>query len=264
MKQYLDLLAEVLADGSYRKDRTGVGAYSIFGRQVRFNLADGFPLLTTKKPHLKSIIIELLWFLSGETNTKYLEDNGVKIWRPWQDENGNVNKLYGVQWRRWSSYVGEDIDQISILIDQLKVNPFSRRHVVSAWNVSDLPDMPLAPCHMTMQFFISGGKLSCQLYQRSGDIFLGVPFNIASYALLTMMVAQVTGYEPGDFVHTFGDLHLYANHVEQAKTQISRTPRPLPRMTINPDVRDIFSFKYEDFTLSDYNPHPHIKADVAV
>jgi len=264
MKQYLDLLAEVLAKGDYRKDRTGVGAYSVFGSQAVFDLTDGFPLLTTKRLHLKSIIHELLWMLAGDTNIKYLNDNAVHIWNEWADKNGDLGPVYGASWRRWPAYPHEPIDQISNLIDGLIRDPYSRRHIVTAWNPATLPNAALPACHMSTQFFVSNGTLSSKLYQRSGDIFLGVPFNIASYSLLTMMVAQVTGLRPGKFIHSFGDLHLYANHIDQAKKQLSRTPRPLPTMTLNPEVRSIFDFKYEDFTLSNYNPHPHVKAEVAV
>jgi thymidylate synthase len=264
MKQYLDLLADVLANGSYRKERTGTGAYSVFGRQVRYNLADGFPLLTTKKLHLKSIIHELLWFLSGDTNIKYLNDNDVHIWDKWADSNGDLGQTYGKMWRSWPAHPNVSVDQIKNVVDSLAIDPYSRRHIVTAWNPATIPDAALPPCHCFFQFFTDDGYLSCQLYQRSGDIFLGVPFNIASYALLTMMVAQVTGYEPGEFIHTFGDLHLYANHVGQAEEQVSRTPGPLPKMAINPGVLVLSHFKYEDFTLESYNPQPHIKADVAV
>jgi thymidylate synthase len=264
MKPYLDLLADVLSNGSYREDRTKVGAYSVFGRQIRFNLAKGFPLLTTKKLRLKSIIHELLWFLAGDTNIQYLNDNGVHIWDAWADRNGDVKNIYGKMWRSWPAYPNDPIDQISGLIDGLMTDPYSRRHIVTAWNPAMIPVTALPSCHCFSQFFIDDGYVSCQLYQRSGDIFLGVPFNIASYALLTMMIAQVTGNEPGEFVHTFGDLHLYANHISQAEEQTSRNPKPLPTMAINPGVRDIFSFRYGDFSLSGYDPHPHIKAEVAV
>ena len=264
MKQYHDLMQHVLKHGVQKHDRTGTGTISVFGYQMRFDLGEGFPLLTTKKLHTKSIIHELLWFLQGETNIKYLKDNGVGIWNEWADENGNLGPVYGHQWRSWPSANGGTIDQISKLIDMIKKNPDSRRLIVSAWNVADIDKMKLPPCHALFQFYVANGKLSCQLYQRSADIFLGVPFNIASYALLTMMVAQVCDLKPGEFVHTFGDAHLYSNHIEQAKLQLSRDCRPLPSLKINQQVKDIFSFKYEDFTLENYNPHPHIKADVAV
>ncbi|MBR5332106.1 MAG: thymidylate synthase [Muribaculaceae bacterium] len=264
MKQYLDLLSHIMENGTQKSDRTGTGTRSVFGYQMRFNLADGFPLLTTKKLHLKSIIHELLWFLNGDTNTKYLQDNGVRIWNEWADENGDLGHIYGYQWRSWPDYKGGHIDQISEVIETIKNNPDSRRIIVSAWNVADLPNMNLPPCHAFFQFYVADGKLSLQLYQRSADTFLGVPFNIASYALLLMMVAQVTGLEVGDFVHTLGDAHIYNNHFEQIQEQLSREPRKLPRMVINPDVKSIFDFKYEDFTLEDYDPHPHIKGVVAV
>lgn len=264
MKQYLELLDHILKNGTDKEDRTGTGTRSVFGYQMRFNLADGFPLLTTKKLHLKSIIHELLWFLKGDTNVKYLQDNGVRIWNEWADENGDLGHIYGYQWRSWPTYDGGFIDQISEAIDQIKNNPSSRRIIVSAWNVADIPTMKLPPCHAFFQFYVADGKLSLQLYQRSADTFLGVPFNIASYALLLMMVAQVTGLEAGDFVHTLGDTHIYKNHFEQARLQLTREPRKLPRMIINPEVKDIFDFKYEDFQLVDYDPHPHIKADVSV
>ena len=264
MKQYLQLLQHILDNGVDKEDRTGTGTRSVFGYQMRFNLADGFPLLTTKKLHLKSIIHELLWFLKGDTNVKYLQDNGVRIWNEWADENGDLGHIYGYQWRSWPAYDGTFIDQISDAIDQIENNPSSRRIIVSAWNVADIPTMKLPPCHAFFQFYVANGRLSLQLYQRSADTFLGVPFNIASYALLLMMVAQVTGLEAGDFVHTLGDTHIYKNHFEQARLQLTREPRPLPRMVINPDVKNIFDFKYEDFQLVDYNPHPHIKADVSV
>ncbi len=264
MKQYLDLLRHILDDGIVKSDRTGTGTLSTFGCQMRFNLQDGFPLVTTKKLHLKSIIYELLWFLKGDTNVKYLQDNGVRIWNEWADADGNLGPVYGAQWRSWPDYDGGVIDQISQAINDIKTNPDSRRIIVSAWNVADLPKMALAPCHAFFQFYVAGGRLSLQLYQRSADSFLGVPFNIASYALLTMMVAQVCGLQPGDFVHTLGDAHLYLNHLDQARLQLSREPRPLPRMVLNPDVKDIFDFKYEDFTLEGYDPHPHIKAQVSV
>lgn len=264
MKQYLDLLYKIKEEGVIREDRTGTGTKSIFGYQMRFNMNDGFPLLTTKKLHLKSIIHELLWFLSGDTNIKYLQDNGVRIWNEWADENGDLGPVYGHQWRSWSDYKGGTIDQIQQAVDLIKNNPNSRRILVSAWNPADIDNMALPPCHCLFQFYVADGKLSLQLYQRSADVFLGVPFNIASYALLLQMMAQVTGLECGDFVHTTGDTHLYLNHLKQVDTQLMRTPRPLPKMKINPDVKDIFSFKYEDFELTDYNPWPHIKADVSV
>lgn len=264
MKQYLDLMRHILNNGVDKDDRTGTGTRSVFGYQMRFNLADGFPLLTTKKLHLKSIIYELLWFLKGDTNVKYLNDNGVRIWNEWQDENGDLGHIYGYQWRSWPTYDGKFIDQISEAIETIKHNPDSRRIIVSAWNVADIPSMALPPCHAFFQFYVANGKLSLQLYQRSADTFLGVPFNIASYALLLMMVAQVTGLEAGEFVHTFGDVHIYKNHFEQACEQLTRTPRPLPRMIINPEVKSIFDFKYEDFTLEGYDPLPHIKATVSV
>ena len=264
MRQYLDLLHKIKEEGVIREDRTGTGTKSIFGYQMRFNMNDGFPLLTTKKLHLKSIIHELLWFLSGDTNIKYLQDNGVRIWNEWADENGDLGPVYGHQWRSWSDYKGGSIDQIQHAVDLIKNNPESRRILVSAWNPADIDNMALPPCHCLFQFYVADGKLSLQLYQRSADVFLGVPFNIASYALLLQMMSQVTGLECGDFVHTTGDTHLYLNHLEQVDTQLTRTPRPLPIMKINPDVKDIFSFKYEDFELTDYNPWPHIKADVSV
>jgi thymidylate synthase len=264
MRNYLDLMQHVLDHGTLKSDRTGTGTTSVFGYQMRFNLEDGFPLVTTKKCHMKSIIHELLWFLQGETNIKYLKENGVKIWDEWADENGNLGPVYGKQWRSWATVDGRVIDQIKIAVDQIKKNPDSRRIIVSAWNVGELDQMALAPCHAFFQFYVANGKLSCQLYQRSADIFLGVPFNIASYALLTMMMAQVCGLKAGDFVHTFGDAHLYSNHMEQTQLQLSREPRPLPIMKINPEVKDIFSFKFEDFTLEGYDPHPAIKAPVAI
>ncbi len=264
MKQYLELLDHILTHGTDKEDRTGTGTRSVFGYQMRFNLADGFPLLTTKKLHLKSIIYELLWFLKGDTNVKYLQEHGVRIWNEWADENGDLGHIYGYQWRSWPAYDGTFIDQISEAIDQIKNNPSSRRIIVSAWNVADIPSMKLPPCHAFFQFYVADGRLSLQLYQRSADTFLGVPFNIASYALLLMMVAQVTGLEAGDFVHTLGDTHIYRNHFEQARLQLTREPRKLPRMIINPDVKSIFDFKYEDFELVDYDPYPHIKADVSV
>jgi thymidylate synthase len=264
MKQYHDLLNRILTEGVKKEDRTGTGTLSVFGHQMRFDLSEGFPAITTKKLHLRSIIHELLWFLSGDTNIKYLKDNGVSIWDEWADEDGNLGPVYGSQWRSWPSPSGEKIDQIKKVIDQIKNNPDSRRIIVSAWNVAEIENMALPPCHAFFQFYVADGKLSCQLYQRSADTFLGVPFNIASYALLTMMVAQVCDLEYGDFVHTFGDAHLYSNHLDQAKLQLSRDFRPLPKMTINPNVKDIFDFKYEDFKLENYDPHPHIKAAVAV
>lgn len=264
MKQYLDLMQHVLDHGHQKTDRTGTGTLSVFGYQMRFNLADGFPVLTTKKLHLRSIIHELLWFLQGDTNIRYLKDNGVSIWDEWADEQGELGPVYGKQWRRWETPDGRQIDQISQLIEGLKCNPDSRRHLVSAWNPGEVDGMALPPCHALFQFYVAGGKLSCQLYQRSADIFLGVPFNIASYALLTMMVAQVCELEPGEFVWTGGDCHLYLNHLAQAREQLQRGPRTLPRMHINPAVHDIFAFKFEDFTLEGYDPHPHIKAPVAV
>lgn len=264
MKQYLDLMSHVLENGTQKHDRTGTGTISVFGYQMRFDLTKGFPMVTTKKLHLKSIIHELIWFLSGDTNIKYLKENGVKIWDEWADENGNLGPVYGSQWRSWPTPDGKHIDQITNIINQIKNNPDSRRIIVSAWNVAEIENMALPPCHSFFQFYVADGKLSCQLYQRSADIFLGVPFNIASYALLTMMVAQVCGLKAGDFVHTLGDAHLYNNHLEQTKLQLSREPKTLPTMRINPDVKDIFGFKFEDFTLENYNPHPHIKGEVAV
>jgi thymidylate synthase len=264
VKQYLDLCRTILEKGVRKSDRTGTGTISIFGYQTRFDLGQGFPLLTTKKLHLKSIIYELLWFLKGDTNIRYLTDHKVTIWNEWADENGDLGPVYGRQWRSWPAYDGTTIDQISAVIDQIKNNPDSRRLIVSAWNVAELDRMALAPCHCLFQFYVADGKLSCQLYQRSADVFLGVPFNIASYALLTMMMAQVCGLKPGEFVHTFGDAHIYLNHVEQVKLQLTREPRPLPTMTLNPQVNSIFDFKYEDFQLTGYDPHPHIKGDVSV
>ncbi|RZA24785.1 MAG: thymidylate synthase [Proteobacteria bacterium] len=264
MKAYLDLLRNVLENGTNRTDRTGTGTHSLFGHQLRFDLGEGFPMLTTKKVHLKSIIHELLWFLSGDTNVKYLQDNGVSIWNEWADEAGNLGRVYGAQWRSWQTASGESIDQIQELLENLKRDPFSRRHLVVAYNPGEIKEMALPPCHAFFQFYVADSRLSCQLYQRSADIFLGVPFNIASYALLTMMMAQVLDLKPGDFVHTFGDLHLYNNHIEQAKLQLSRDTRTLPQMKINPAVRDLFSFTFEDFTLENYEPHPPIKAPVAV
>jgi len=264
MQQYLDLVQHILDHGNQKTDRTGTGTKSCFGYQMRFNLQEGFPLVTTKKVHLKSIIYELLWFLNGDTNIKYLKDNGVRIWDEWADENGDLGPVYGKQWRSWEGANGVVVDQITELIEQIKKTPDSRRLIVSAWNVGDLSKMALMPCHNMFQFYVADGKLSCQLYQRSADVFLGVPFNIASYALLTMMIAQVCGLEYGDFVHSFGDVHLYNNHFEQAKTQLARKPFPLPTMKINPAVKDIFSFKFEDFSLENYESHPGIKAPVAV
>lgn len=263
MRQYLDLMDHVLKSGSRKEDRTGTGTISVFGYQMRFNLQEGFPLLTTKKLHLRSIIHELLWFLQGDTNIKYLKDNGVSIWDEWADENGELGPVYGNQWRSWNTG-SKTVDQISQIIHQIKNNPDSRRIIVSAWNVGDIDKMALPPCHVLFQFYVADGKLSCQLYQRSADIFIGVPFNIASYALLNLMVAQVCNLKQGDFVHTFGDAHLYVNHIEQTKLQLSREVRPLPQMKINPEVKNIFSFKFEDFTLENYDPHPHIKAPIAV
>ncbi|WP_432708051.1 thymidylate synthase [Pedobacter sp.] len=264
MKQYLDLIQLVLNQGAEKHDRTGTGTVSIFGHQMRFNLQEGFPLVTTKKLHLKSIIHELIWFLSGDTNIKYLKDNNVKIWDEWADENGDLGPVYGSQWRSWPTPNGGHIDQIAKIIDTIKSNPDSRRIIVSAWNVAEIDNMALPPCHAFFQFYVADGKLSCQLYQRSADIFLGVPFNIASYALLTMMVAQVCNLQSGDFIHTLGDAHLYNNHIDQAKLQLSRTPKQLPIMKINPHVKDIFNFTIDDFTLENYDPHPHIKGAVAV
>jgi thymidylate synthase len=264
MKQYLDLLRHVLDNGTFKEDRTGTGTKSVFGYQMRFDLADGFPMVTTKKLHLKSIVHELLWFLSGDTNIKYLKENGVRIWDEWADENGDLGPVYGHQWRSWPTPDGRKIDQISNLLHQIKTNPDSRRLIVSAWNPSDIPRMALPPCHCLFQFYVADGKLSCQLYQRSADIFLGVPFNIASYSLLTLMIAQVTGLKPGDFVHTFGDAHLYSNHFEQARLQLSRDPKPLPDMHLNPHVTNLFDFRFGDFELVGYDAHPHIKAEVAV
>ncbi len=264
MKQYLDLMQHVLDNGTQKHDRTGTGTISVFGYQMRFNLQEGFPMVTTKKLHLKSIIHELIWFLQGDTNIKYLKDNGVRIWDEWADENGNLGPVYGSQWRSWPKPDGGHIDQITQIINTIKNNPDSRRIIVSAWNVAEIENMALPPCHAFFQFYVADGKLSCQLYQRSADIFLGVPFNIASYALLTMMVAQVCGLEAGDFIHTFGDAHIYNNHLEQVKLQLSRDPKPLPTMKINPAVKNIFDFKFEDFELLNYEAHPHIKGIVAV
>lgn len=264
MKQYLELLDRVLKEGIRKEDRTGTGTISVFGHQMRFNLEEGFPCLTTKKLHLKSIIYELLWFLKGDTNIKYLQENNVRIWNEWADANGDLGHIYGYQWRSWPSYEGGFIDQISEAIHTLETNPDSRRIIVSAWNVGDIPHMNLPPCHILFQFYVANNRLSMQLYQRSADIFLGVPFNIASYALLLQMVAQVTGLQAGDFVHTLGDAHIYLNHLDQVKLQLSRDPRPLPQMKINPDVNDIFKFEFEDFSLENYNPHPHIKGEVSI
>ncbi|MCD8179035.1 MAG: thymidylate synthase [Tannerellaceae bacterium] len=264
MKQYLELLDRVLKEGVKKEDRTGTGTYSVFGHQMRFNMEEGFPLLTTKKLHVKSIIYELLWFLKGDTNAKYLQDHGVRIWNEWADENGDLGHIYGFQWRSWPDYKGGSIDQISQAVEAIKNTPDSRRIIVSAWNVADLENMNLPPCHAFFQFYVADGKLSLQLYQRSADIFLGVPFNIASYALLLQMMAQVTGLKAGDFVHTLGDAHIYTNHLDQVKLQLSREPKKLPVMEINPEVKDIFSFQYEDFVLKEYDAHPHIKGVVAV
>lgn len=264
MKQYLELLRHIRTEGVKKEDRTGTGTISTFGYQMRFNLEDGFPLVTTKKLHLKSIIHELLWFLQGDTNVKYLQENGVRIWNEWADENGDLGHIYGYQWRSWPTYDGGFIDQISEAVETIKHNPDSRRIIVNAWNVADLKNMNLPPCHMFFQFYVANGRLSLQMYQRSADSFLGVPFNIASYALLLQMMAQVTGLKAGDFIHTLGDAHIYLNHLEQVDLQLTREPRPLPRMILNPDVKDIFSFKYEDFTLEGYDPHPHIAGKVSV
>ncbi len=264
MKQYLDLLDHVLKNGIEKGDRTGTGTISVFGYQMRFNLEDGFPLMTTKKLHLKSILHELLWFISGDTNIKYLNDNGVKIWNEWADREGNLGPVYGYQWRSWPAADGRKIDQLSAAIDSIKKSPDSRRHLVSAWNVGEIDKMALPPCHILFQFYVAAGRLSCQLYQRSCDLFIGVPFNIASYALLTLMVARATGLQPGEFIHTLGDAHIYLNHIEQAKLQLTRDPYKLPEMTINKDVTDITKFRFEDFTLSGYVAHPHIKGDISV
>ena len=264
MKQYLDLLDHVLKNGTEKSDRTGTGTISVFGYQMRFNLGEGFPLLTTKKLHLKSIIHELLWFISGETNIKYLNDNGVRIWNEWADKNGNLGPVYGYQWRSWPASDGRKIDQLKDVINNIRISPDSRRLIVSAWNVGEIEKMALPPCHILFQFYVAGGRLSCQLYQRSCDIFIGIPFNIASYALLTLMVAHVTGLKPGEFIHTLGDTHIYLNHIDQVKLQLSREPYPLPRMEINPSVKDISLFRYEDFTLTGYIAHPHIKGDISV
>jgi thymidylate synthase len=264
MKNYLNLLEKILAEGVRKEDRTGTGTLSIFGHQMRFDLSEGFPLLTTKKLHMKSIIYELLWFLKGDTNVRYLQEHGVRIWNEWADENGDLGPVYGHQWRSWPDYNGGTIDQIEYVLNQIRTNPNSRRMIVSAWNVAEVNSMALPPCHTLFQFYVCNGRLSLQLYQRSADTFLGVPFNIASYALLTMMIAQVTGLEPGEFIHTTGDTHLYLNHLEQARLQLTREPRPLPTMKLNPDVKSLFDFKYEDFVLENYDPWPHIKADVSV
>jgi len=264
MRQYLELLDHVLKNGTRKSDRTGTGTISVFGYQMRFNLEDGFPLMTTKKLHLKSILHELLWFISGDTNIKYLKDNGVKIWDEWADKDGNLGPVYGYQWRSWPAADGRKIDQLTNVVRSIKMSPDSRRHIVCAWNPGEIEKMALPPCHILFQFYVADGKLSCQLYQRSCDIFLGVPFNIASYALLTLMVAQATALKPGEFIHTLGDAHIYLNHIEQVKLQLTREPLMLPKMIINPDVRDITKFRYEDFTLSDYSAHPHIKGDISV
>lgn len=264
MKQYLDLLQRVLDEGVKKEDRTGTGTLSVFGHQMRFNLQDGFPLVTTKKLHVRSILIELLWFLRGETNIKYLKENNVSIWDEWADENGELGPVYGSQWRSWPDYDGGHIDQISMLVDSIKNNPDSRRHMLSAWNVAMVDKMALPPCHVLFQFYVANGKLSCQLYQRSADLFLGVPFNIASYATLTLMMAQVTGLEPGEFIHTFGDAHIYLNHVDQCKLQISREPKSLPKMILNPQVNSIFEFTYDDLKIEGYDAHPHIKGEISI
>lgn len=264
MKQYKELLKRVLAEGVRKEDRTGTGTISVFGHQTRYDLQEGFPLLTTKKMHLKSIIYELLWFIQGSTNVKYLQDNGVRIWNEWALEDGELGPIYGYQWRSWPDYQGGHVDQLHTVIEDIKNNPDSRRHIVSAWNVGQLDDMQLPPCHILFQFYVANGKLSCQLYQRSADIFLGVPFNIASYALLTKMIAQVTGLEPGDFIHTLGDAHIYLNHVEQVKLQLTRSPKHLPTMSLNKDIKNIDDFTYDDFTLSGYDPHPRIKGEISV
>ena len=264
MRQYLDLLDHVLKNGSPKTDRTGTGTISVFGYQMRFNLEEGFPLLTTKKLHLKSIVHELLWFIAGDTNIRYLKENGVKIWDEWADKDGDLGPIYGYQWRSWPTSDGRKIDQLFNVINSIQKSPDSRRHLVCAWNVGELDKMALPPCHILFQFYVADGKLSCQLYQRSADIFIGVPFNIASYAILTLMVAQVTGLKPGDFVHTLGDAHIYLNHIDQVKLQLTRDPYPLSKMTLNPAVKDILKFRFEDFTLSDYIAHPHIKGDISV
>jgi len=264
MQQYLDLLDRVIKTGIAKGDRTGTGTISVFGHQMRFDLQDGFPLLTTKKLHLKSIIHELLWFLNGETNIKYLQDNGVRIWNEWAREDGELGPIYGYQWRSWPALNGKQIDQISQVVDSIKNNPNSRRHIVSAWNVGEIENMALPPCHILFQFYVADGKLSCQLYQRSADVFLGVPFNIASYAILLQMMAQATGLKPGEFIHTLGDAHIYNNHIEQVKLQLTREPKPLAQMIINPDIKNIFDFKFEDFSLENYDAHPHIKGAISV
>ncbi len=264
MKQYLDLLSHVMEHGIEKRDRTGTGTLSTFGYQMRFDLSEGFPLMTTKKLHLKSILYELLWFLSGSTNVRYLQEKGVRIWNEWADADGNLGPIYGYQWRSWPAADGRTIDQVSAVVDSLKRNPDSRRHIISAWNVGEIEKMALPPCHILFQFYVAGDRLSCQLYQRSADIFLGVPFNIASYALLTLMMAQVTGYKPGEFIHTLGDAHIYLNHIDQVRLQLTRDPRPLPRMIVNKEVDNILEFKYEDFVLADYNPHPAIKGEISV
>ncbi len=264
MKQYLDLLSHVIEHGVEKRDRTGTGTISTFGYQMRFDLSERFPVMTTKKLHLRSIIHELLWFLSGSTNVKYLQENGVRIWNEWADPEGNLGPVYGYQWRSWPAADGRTIDQVSAVVSSLKNNPDSRRHVVSAWNVGEIEKMALPPCHILFQFYVAGGRISCQLYQRSADIFLGVPFNIASYALLTLMMAQVTGYKPGEFIHTLGDAHIYLNHMDQVRMQLTREPRPLPVMTLNPEVNDILAFRYDDFTLTGYDPHPAIKGAISV
>lgn len=264
MKQYLDLLDHVMKHGVEKRDRTGTGTISTFGYQMRFDLTESFPLMTTKKLHLKSIIHELLWFLSGSTNVRYLQENGVRIWNEWADANGNLGPVYGYQWRSWPSADGRNIDQVKGAVSSLRNNPDSRRHIISAWNVGEIEKMALPPCHILFQFYVADGRLSCQLYQRSADIFLGVPFNIASYSLLTLMMAQVTGLKPGEFIHTLGDAHIYLNHIDQVKLQLTREPRPLPLMHLNPEVKDIFEFRYEDFTLTGYDPHPVIKGDISV
>lgn len=264
MKQYLDLLSHVLENGTRKEDRTGTGTISTFGYQMRFDLSDGFPLMTTKKLHLKSIIHELLWFLQGETNTRYLNENGVRIWNEWADEQGNLGHIYGYQWRSWPTPDGRHVDQVTEVVESIKNNPDSRRHIVSAWNVGELGQMALPPCHILFQFYVADGKLSCQLYQRSADIFLGVPFNIASYSFLLMMMAQVTGLKPGEFIHTLGDAHIYLNHVDQVKLQLSREPRPLPTVKLNQAIHSVFDFGFEDFSIENYDPHPHIKGNISV
>lgn len=264
MKQYLDLLTHVLEHGTRKEDRTGTGTISTFGYQMRFDLSDGFPMLTTKKLHVKSIIHELLWFLQGDTNTKYLNDHGVRIWNEWADQHGNLGHIYGYQWRSWPTPDGNSIDQVSNVVQSIQQNPDSRRHVVSAWNVGELDNMALPPCHILFQFYVADGKLSCQLYQRSADIFLGVPFNMASYSFLLMMMAQVTGLKPGEFIHTFGDAHIYLNHLKQAEMQLTRDPRPLPLVKLNPDIRSVFEFSFGDFTIENYDPHPHIRGAISV